>query len=1064
MRLRPLIVAIVSLLFVSVALAQSPNGTVSGTVFDPAGKVIVGAEITIVNDATRLQNYSKTNQDGLFVLTDLPPGSYRLQVAKPGFKTVIKPDIILNVQDALAINFTLPIGAVSEVVTVEGGTSVIDTQDASVSTVVDRQFAENLPLNGRSFQTLIQLTPGVVLTPNNQGAEGQFSVNGQRASSNYWMVDGVSANIGTGANFNAGNGVGGTIGAFSVLGGTNSLVSVDAMQEFRIQTSSYAPEFGRTPGAQISIVTRSGTNQFHGTAFDYLRNSLFDANSWFADQAGLAKPEERQNDFGGTFSGPILKDRTFFFFSYEGLRLRLPEVTLTSVPDTGARASAVAAVQPFLNAYPLPNGADDPATGVAEFNASYSNPATLDAYSLRVDHRLSEKVSVFGRYNYSPSQLQDRGANTLYALSDVESIGITTQTATAAVIWAIAPAAANDFRFNYSSTTASSSSSLSDFGGAIPLASIPFPSPYSTRNAAFSFGIFGLAHPYLFDGANTRSIQRQINLVDGLSLQRGSHNFKIGFDYRHLAPSHDPALYAQSPVFLNVQAAVSGTLAFASLQSLQASTFRFQNLGLYAQDTWHVNGRLTFTYGLRWDVDFVPTSTSGPGIPAITGYDLNDLSGLALAPTGTAPFSTRFGNVAPRVGLAYQLSQNPRWASVLRGGFGVFYDLASSEAGNTLGTNYPFGASGFVLGPGFGGTGSFPLSAANAAPPPVTQAELSSPGAILSAFDPHLQLPYTLEWNVAIEQELGKEQSISASYIGSSGHRLLQTALITDPNPSFANASLIGNTASSNYNALQIQLQRRLSNGLQILSSYTWSHSIDDGSVGTYGFGSNFVPGAGSSTNRGPSDFDIRNAFSTGLTYDIAVPKTNLVGDAVLKGWSVDSVVQASSAPPVNVYYSQIETLLGAETEVRPDIVAGEPLYLYGSAYPGGKSFNPAAFTPPPSDPSTGLPLRQGDLGRNALRGFGVAQWDFSVHRDFPIYERLKLQFRAEMFNVLNHPNFAPPIGDLQSPQSINPQFGVSTQTLGQYLGGANVGGGGFNSLYQVGGPRSIQFALKLLF
>src|ERR1700693_560211 len=808
-------------LFAGCILAQSPNGTSNGLVIDPSGSVIPGAEIRVVNDATGVQYTGKTNGDGIYVVSDLPPGTYRLQVSKIGFKTLIKPDIILNVQDSLAINFTLPIGAASETVTVTGGAPLMNTESAAVSTLVDRQFAENLPMNGRSFQTLIQLTPGVVLTPNNEGAEGQFSVNGQRAASNYWMVDGVSPNIGPAANFNQGTGAGGALGSFSVLGGTNSLVSIDAMEEFRIQTSTYAPEFGRTPGAQISIVTRSGTDGFHGTAFDYLRNSVLDANSWFANNAGLPKPEERQNDFGGTFSGPIIKDRTFFFFSYEGLRLRLPETTLSSVPDLNARQIAVASVQPFLNAYPLPNGSDNTMTGVAQFNSSYSNPATLDAYSLRVDHKLTKQLTVFGRYNYSPSELNDRAGSTLYALSDVERFRINTQTATAAIIWAITPFAANDFRFNYSRTDASNLSSLDNFGGAVPFTSAPFPSPYTTQNASFIFGIFGMSQPYLQIGSIARNAQRQINLVDGLSVQKGSHNLKFGIDYRRLSPSHDPGLYSQSPIFLSVAGAVAGNLGFASLQSLRSSTFLLQNLGLFAQDSWRVNPRLTITYGLRWDIDFAPSSTSGPSIPAVTGYDLNNLSNLALAPAGTSPFATRFGNVAPRIGAAYQLSENQNWGRVVRGGFGVFYDLATSEVGNTLGSDYPFGASGFVLGPGFGGTATFPLSASNAAAPAITPAELSSPGAVLLAFNPHLNLPYTLEWNVSLEQELGKEQSLSASYIGSAGRRLLQTTYISAPNASFGNAALVGNTASSDYSALQIQFQRRLSRGLQVISSYT---------------------------------------------------------------------------------------------------------------------------------------------------------------------------------------------------------------------------------------------------
>ena len=292
---------------------QSPNGSISGVVLDPDAKSMPSAEIIVVNDLTGVKYVTSTNGEGIYAVPNLPPGSYRIQVSKVGFKSIIKPDIILNVQDALSLNFTLPIGATSVTVTVEGGAPMINTQSAAVSTVVDRQFAENLPMNGRSFQTLLNLAPGVVATSGSSLESGQFSVNGQRTGSNYWMVDGVGANVGVGASGNAGNGFAGAVGSFSVLGGTNSLVSVDALQEFRIETSTYAPEFGRTPGAQISIVTRSGENQFHGTAFDYLRNDVLDANDWFANFNHLAKPKERQNDFGGTIAGPLRKDRTVFF-------------------------------------------------------------------------------------------------------------------------------------------------------------------------------------------------------------------------------------------------------------------------------------------------------------------------------------------------------------------------------------------------------------------------------------------------------------------------------------------------------------------------------------------------------------------------------------------------------------------------------------------------------------------------------------------------------------------------------------------------------------------------------
>jgi hypothetical protein len=238
-------------IFVSVAvialLAQSPNANINGLVSDPSSAAVVGAEIVAVNDVTGVQFTTKSNTEGIYILPNLPPGPYRVQVSKIGFKTLIKPDIVLNVQDSLSINFSLSVGALHEIVTVQGGAPLVNTENATVSTVVDRQFAENLPMNGRSFQTLIDLTPGVVVTPVNGADGGQFSVNGQRPSSNYWMVDGVGANVGVSASFLPGNGLGGSLGSFSALGGTNSLVSIDAMQEFRIQTSTFAPEFGRTP-------------------------------------------------------------------------------------------------------------------------------------------------------------------------------------------------------------------------------------------------------------------------------------------------------------------------------------------------------------------------------------------------------------------------------------------------------------------------------------------------------------------------------------------------------------------------------------------------------------------------------------------------------------------------------------------------------------------------------------------------------------------------------------------------------------------------------------------------
>jgi hypothetical protein len=605
----------------------------------------------------------------------------------------------------------------------------------------------------------------------------------------------------------------------------------------------------------------------------------------------------------------------------------------------------------------------------------------------------------------------------------------------------------------YSLRASRRSQQLDDFGGAAPITSLPVPSPYSAENAAFGFDIANLTGGLLNISKGQSNLQEQFNFVDTLSVQHGSHALKFGVDYRRLSPQLDPPLYRQLALFGDVSSAQSGNLLLSYIASSKASTLLFRNVGAFAQDTWRATSRLTLTYGLRWDVDVAPDAIEGPRFPAVTGYDLNNLASLRLAPSGTPPFRTQYGNLAPRLGVAYELFPSASWATVLRAGAGIFHDLASGQIGNLIWQSaYPYGASKF----GFGGT--FPLDASAAAPAP-----LVVPGGgegTITAFNPHLKLPYTTEWSAAVEQGLGKRQSLSLTYVGASGQDLIQTADIFPIQADFSQAILVDNTAASNYNSLQVQFRRQAAQGLDLLSSYTWSHSIDDASAGSFGSTSNtYVPGQ-RAQNRGPSDFDIRHSFSFGMSYEVPSPKINPWLAAIARGWSLQSLVQAHSAPPVNVSDSELSTLLNGVAAVRPDVVQGEQFYLYGPSYPGGKAFNPAAFTPPPLDPNTGAPLRQGDLSRNALRGFDLVQWDFAIHRDFPLHESIRLQFRAELFNVLNHPNFASPIGNI-----FDPRFGLSTQMLGQSLSNGNVaGGGGLSPLYQLGGPRSVQFALKLFF
>ncbi len=734
------------LLFASVlASGQTESARISGRITDPTDAVIAGAACTITNLETNISIVTTTNQDGIYVIPDLRPATYRLTIQKDGFRTVVQPSLQLYVQDAVNENFKLALGSVSEISTVTA--PVLQTDSAAVSTVVDQQVVSNMPLNGRSFQSLIGLTPGVIFTSQNLG-QGQFSTNGQYVDSNYFMVDGVSANFAT-TTFVLGQTLGGALPAFTAQGGTNGLVSVDAMQEFRIQTSSYAAEYGRTPGAQISIVTKSGTNQFHGSAFDYLRNDIFDARNYF-DRPPLPKPPLRQNDFGGTLGGPILKDKTFFFFSYEGLRLRQPKTDTEEVLTVPARQAAAPVYQPILQALPLPDPnapvVDPTCDNVqnpcrANLTIAYSNPSSLNATSLRIDHNLSSKVTLFARYNHAPSYDATRYFEELgydYLNADTFTVG-------ADIL--VAPAKVNDFRANWSRNTGTHSTSLTNFHGSeIPPASALFPpaSPTARRRGR--------------EGALYSNAQRQLNFVDTFSWAVGVHQLKFGIDYRRLSPRSTLGTgYAVFPAYTDLVAGTTGEILLLAADPL---LLRMNNYALFAQDAWKMKNHLTLTYGLRWEINTPPASTSASH-PLYVLQGIFDSKSIAAVPG--ALWHTRYGNFAPRLGAAYQVTPK----TVVRGGFGLFYDLGYGNAGN-ISVGFPYSRNEFI-------NTSLPFNVTQAAfrPPPFSTA-FNANVLYTTAFDPHLQLPVTLQWNAAIQREFGAKQTLTATYLGSDGRRLLR--------------------------------------------------------------------------------------------------------------------------------------------------------------------------------------------------------------------------------------------------------------------------------------------------
>jgi hypothetical protein len=1027
------------------AFGQTTSASVFGRITDQSNAVVTDVEVEIKNTDTGVTQVTKTNGEGFYTFAVLNPGHYLMNVRKQQFETVSVTGITLNVQDNLSRNFVLQVGSSAVSITVKADNLNINTTDASVSTVIDRNFVEMLPLNGRSFNTLLQLTPGVVIaqTTLSTSTPGQFSIAGQRTDANSFTVDGVSANFGVGSTLSVGGSGTGTAQAFSALGGTSSLVSVDDLQEFRVQTSSFAPEFGRTPGGQVLLTTRSGANDFHGGIFDYFRNTVMDANDWFANSAGNPRAPEHHNDFGGFLGGPIWKDKTFFFLSYEGARLDEPATSLVQVPyiANGPPCSASATIAPFLEAYPKPNGLISTTTCTGQFTGTYSNRATLNAASIRIDHTVNSRFSIFGRYNDAPSEVVNR-AN---SLSELDTTTTNTQTLTFGVNMMLSPRVFDTVRANYSTQSSGLTSVLDSFGGAVPVDPKLLLGTLPAASTFLGFSLFD-TNTYLI-GRDTNNRTKQLNFVNDLSWLLGVHQVKFGGDYRAIffdeTPFQNELLYSAN----TVQDFLSTGQMTVLVGSAQRARLLTQALSLFAQDTWKITPRITVTYGVRWELSPAPSARGTTTLAAWTNVD--NPAQLSLAPAGTSLWNTTYGNFAPRFGIAYSLSQKGDF--VVRAGGGIFYDLGVAQASQLI-SNFPNFA--------FGNPASVSLPLADATPfLPTLSREPPFPDGV-AGYTRALKLPRSYQWNVAIEKSFGNSQAISATYVGQAGRDLVRQTALFLPNPSFAGDFLLWqNDARSNYNALQLQYRRPVSSRLQILLNYSWSHSLDNASNDAIAALSNAIIKGGDYAS---SDFDVRQSFSGAISYAIPAMPQHGAPSLLTKDWSVDAVIIARTGFSFNGLIQAASPDLGGFATSRPDLVSGQPLYVLGSqcasvfqslgaltqgqSCPGGKGMNPAAF----SVPST---PRQGTEGRNDIPGFGLTQVDLSIGRQFLITERLKLQFRADAFNVFNHPNFTNPQGFIE----FGPSFLLSTQML-------NRGLGGLNPLFQEGGPRSLQLSLKLLF
>ena len=561
-------------------------------------------------------------------------------------------------------------------------------------------------------------------------------------------------------------------------------------------------------------------------------------------------------------------------------------------------------------------------------------------------------------------------------------------------------------------------------------------------------------------GSNRDNVQRQINIVDNLTWIAGGHQLKFGADFRYLFPTGQPNLYNLTLNFFSLADVLSATPNIVIVTQNDKVDASVKNLSLYGQDTWRASNRITLDYGLRWEFNPPPTGRNGSVLYTVD--QVTNPATVLIAPAGTPLYKTIKNAFAPRVGATYKLREKDGWETVVRGGFGVFYDLGSGNALATSAT-YPHSRT-TITGPSAGVTANpLPLPASVVAVAP--QATFTPPftNQTLLGFAPDYSLPRTYQWNVAVEQGIGKNQTINLSYIGAAGRKLLRQQRVLPPTgvARFLNMYVTRNSDKSDYNAFQAQFVRRFMKGFQALANYTWAKSLDTSSSDLSPNGVLQIVGADQfdiNIERGFSSFDVRHNFNATISYDIPSPSKQKVINAILGGWSTDSIFAARSGLPLNVVYTRTFALPVGAIGARPDLVAGVPIWTADSTVAGGRILNRTAFAIPTT-------IRQGTLQRNSIHGFNFWQLDFALRRTIKIGERLKVQLKGELFNAFNHPNFLNPPASLGTSNAagvlttVTSTFGKSASMLATGLSSS-----GFSSLYQPGGPRSVQLTLKIIF
>ena len=1046
----------------STALAQTYRGAVRGTVYDPNHAAVPSAEVKILNRETSEERNAMSGSDGEYSISSLKPGSYTLEVKAPNFQTSLQ-NIFLLVNQELRVDVTLFLGVTThEGVFIEAPKD-LKKDSASLGVVIENRQVEGLPLDGRNFYELTLLVPGAV--PPAQGSAGSvrgdfsFSVNGAREDSNNFLLDGV---------YN----VDPKLNTFGVR------PPVDAIREFETLTSTYDASFGRSAGAQVNVVLKSGSNDLHGSIYEFHRNGALDAKNFFAP-ANEPAPQYLRNQFGFSLGGPIRKDKTFFFTDYEGTRAREGITRVTNVPTLAERSGDFTGsffgvpIDPFTG-LPFPGGripdfrindvgrriaalypAPNRATPFANFVSSPVQRDRDDHFDVRVDQLRNSKSSLAFRYSFGDRTLFEPFAGSGFSVVPGYGNDVTrrSQNAMISETHVFSPTLVNDLRFAFNRVASAvrqegSPTSINRAVGLPELSANP-------RDFGLSFITVTGFSPLGHEGNNPQnSVTNTFQILDTATYSRGKHLLKFGADIR----------FVQQNAFRDVQSrgliqfSPFGQITFNALGDLllgfplvtggarvdNAQHLRSNSYNFFVNDSFRVSRNLTLIGGLRYEYNTPP-------VDAFDRANIYDPTTRRLVPAGTAGvprsgFAPDRNNFAPRVGLAWTIGD--RGNTVVRAGYGVYYDQSPLAPGEALYFNAPyFDFNLFFSLPGLPLTLNNPFPAFF--PFPLPDSAL--------AIQRDLKTAYMQHWSANVQQQLGKSRVLEIAYVGSKGSNLLSARDINQPppsvlppglpfvprpNPFFDDITELESRASSRYDSLQARFQQRLDFGLTVLGSYTWSKSTDDASNFFSSTGDpNFPQDSNNpAAERGRSNFDVRHRLSVSYSYDLPFGKGKAyLADrgwisSFLSGWQTLGIVTMQTGRPFTVaLVPELDnsgtgrSALGFGANDRPNLI-GDPNL---SARSPERWFNTAAFVFP-------APGTFGNAGRNILEGPGYHNVNVSLVKNTPLTESLKLQLRAEAFNLFNHPNLNLPDNFLGSPT--------------------------FGRITSARDPRHIQFGVKLLF